>query len=127
MEHFIDVKSGGRLSERAMPENGCRGPAKLKGVAHLDIVYPSITVVYTVTLSLESWQVRRVLLLDLPTNNINFITTMASNASDNRQTNTSTLSTARFNPTVPTDLQHAYSLDGNTDLQVACIQQSGPW
>ena len=30
MEHFIDVKSGGRLSERVMPENGCQGPAKLK-------------------------------------------------------------------------------------------------
>ena len=39
MEHFIDVKSGGRLSERAMPENGCRGPAKPKEVAHLDIDY----------------------------------------------------------------------------------------
>ena len=40
---------------------------------------------------------------------------MASNASDDSQTNTSTLSTALSDPTVPTDLQHAYSLDGNTD------------
>jgi len=41
---------------------------------------------------------------------------MASNALDNGQANTPTLSTARSNPTVPTNLQHAYSLDGNTDL-----------
>ena len=39
IKRFIDVKSGGRLSERAIPENGCRGPAKLKEVAHLDIDY----------------------------------------------------------------------------------------
>ena len=75
-------------------------------------------VVYTVTLLPESWQVRRVLLLDLPINNINFITTMASNALDDGQTNTSTLSTARSDPTVSTDLQHAsdYSLNGNTNV-----------
>ena len=42
---------------------------------------------------------------------------MASNALDDGQTNALTLSTARSNPTVPTDLQHAsdYSLDGNTN------------
>ena len=36
---LVDVKSGGRLSEKAMPENGCRGPAKLKEVAHQDTNY----------------------------------------------------------------------------------------
>jgi hypothetical protein len=30
------------LSERAMPENGCRGPAKLKEAAHLDTDYLSL-------------------------------------------------------------------------------------
>jgi len=42
---------------------------------------------------------------------------MASNALDDGQTNTLTLSTARSNPTIPTDLQRAsnYSLDGNTN------------
>jgi hypothetical protein len=39
IKHFIDVKSSGRLSERAIPENGCWGPAKLKEVAYLDIDY----------------------------------------------------------------------------------------
>jgi len=61
-------------------------------------------VVYTVTLSLEFWQVRRVLLLDLPINNINSITAMAFNALDNGQTDTLTLSIARSDPTVPTNL-----------------------
>jgi hypothetical protein len=42
IEHFIDVKSGGRLSKRAMPENGYQGPAKLKEAAHLDIDYETI-------------------------------------------------------------------------------------
>ena len=40
---------------------------------------------------------------------------MAFNALDDGQTNTLTLSTALSDPTVPTNLQHAYSLDGNTD------------
>ena len=42
---------------------------------------------------------------------------MASNVSDDGQTNTSVLSTARSNPTVPTNLQGAsdYSVIGNTD------------
>ena len=42
---------------------------------------------------------------------------MASNASDDGQTNTSALSTARFNPTVPTNLQGTSdnSVIGNTD------------
>ena len=39
IKRFIDVKSSGRLSERAIPENGCRGPAKLKEAAHLDADY----------------------------------------------------------------------------------------
>jgi len=84
-------------------------------------------VIYTVTSSPESWQVRRVLLLDLPTDNINSITTMASNASDDGQMNTSTLSTARSNPTVPTNLQHAsdYSLDGNTNASTTDPQPDG--
>jgi len=30
IKRFIDVKSGGRLSKRAIPENRCQGPAKLK-------------------------------------------------------------------------------------------------
>jgi len=30
IKYFIDVKSGGRLSKRAIPKNGCQGPAKLK-------------------------------------------------------------------------------------------------
>jgi len=76
---------------------------------------------------LESWQVRRVLLLDFPTNNINSITAMASNALDNGQTNTSTLSTARSNPTIPTNLQHVsdYSLDGNTNASTTDSQPDG--
>jgi len=41
---------------------------------------------------------------------------MASNASDDGQTNTSTPSTARSDPTIPIDLQHAHSLDSNTDV-----------
>ena len=51
---------------------------------------------------------------------------MASNAPDDGQTNTSTLSITRSNPTVPTDLQHAsdYSLDGNTDASTADHSQS---
>jgi len=39
IKRFIDVKSGGQLSERAIPENGCQGPAKLKEAVYLDIVY----------------------------------------------------------------------------------------
>ena len=59
----------------------------------------------------------RALLPDLPINNINSITTIASNVLNNSQTNTSILSIARSNPTIPTDLQRAldYSLDGNTN------------
>ena len=42
---------------------------------------------------------------------------MASNALDNGQTNTLSLSTDRSDPTAPTDLQRAsnHSLDGNAD------------
>ena len=39
IKRFIDVKSNGQLSERAIPENGCQGPTKLKEAAHLDTVY----------------------------------------------------------------------------------------
>ena len=39
IKRFIDVKSGGRLSERVIPKNGCQGPAKLKEAAHLDTDY----------------------------------------------------------------------------------------
>ena len=42
---------------------------------------------------------RRTLLPDLPINNINSITTMAPNASDDGQINTSIISIARSNPT----------------------------
>ena len=42
---------------------------------------------------------RRTLLPDLPINNINSITTMVPNASDDSQTNTLIISTARSNPT----------------------------
>ena len=38
---FIVVKSGGQLSERTIAKNRCQGPAKPKGVAHLDIDYRS--------------------------------------------------------------------------------------
>ena len=49
---------------------------------------------------------------------------MASNASDNYQTNTSTLSTACSNPTAPINLQRAldYSLDGNTNASTTNFQ-----
>ena len=45
---------------------------------------------------------------------------MASNALDNGQTNTLSLSTARSDPTAPTDLQRAsdHSLDGNVDTSI---------
>ena len=67
----------------------------------------------------------RTLRPDSAVNNINFITTIASNASDDGQTNTSILSTARPNPTVPTDLQRAseHSLDGNADASTTDFQQ----
>ena len=50
---------------------------------------------------------------------------MASNASDDGQTNTSILSTARSGPTAPTDLQRAseHSLDGNVDASTIDFQQ----
>jgi len=50
---------------------------------------------------------------------------MASNASDDGQTNTSVLSTARSNPTVPTNLQSAldHSVIGNTN---ASTTEFGP-
>jgi len=50
---------------------------------------------------------------------------MASNASDDGQTNTSILSTARSDPTVPTDLQRAseHSLDSNADASTTDFQQ----
>ena len=41
---------------------------------------------------------------DLPINDINFITTMASNALDDGQMNTLILSAAYSDPTTPTDL-----------------------
>ena len=49
---------------------------------------------------------------------------MASNALDNGQTNTLILSTARSNPTIPTNLQRAsdYSLDGNTNASTTDSQ-----
>ena len=49
---------------------------------------------------------------------------MASNASDDCQTNTSTLSTARSDPTAPTNLQRAsdHSLDGDTDASTTDFQ-----
>ena len=49
---------------------------------------------------------------------------MASNASDNCQTNTSTLSTACFDPIAPINLQRAsdHSLDGNTDASTTDFQ-----
>jgi len=57
------------------------------------------------------------LLLDSPINDINSITTMASNALDNGQMDTLSLSTVRSDPTVPTDLRRAsdHNLDGNAD------------
>jgi hypothetical protein len=65
------------------------------------------------------------LLPDLPINNINFITTMASNVLDNGQTNTLILFIACSDPTAPTDLQYAldHSLDGNTDASTTDFQQ----
>jgi len=65
------------------------------------------------------------LLPDLPINNINSITTIASNASDDGQTNTSILSTARSDPTAPTDLQRVsdHSLDGNANASTTDSQQ----
>ena len=49
---------------------------------------------------------------------------MAFNASDNNQMNTLILSTARSDPTAPTDLQRAsdHSLDGNTDASTTDFQ-----
>ena len=49
---------------------------------------------------------------------------MASNTPDNGQTTTSSLSTARSNPTVPTDLQRAsdHSLDGNVNASTTEFQ-----
>jgi len=49
---------------------------------------------------------------------------MASNALDDGQTNTSTLSIARSDPTIPTNLQRAsdYSLDGNTNASTTDSQ-----
>ena len=49
---------------------------------------------------------------------------MASNASDNYQTNTSILSTACSDPTAPINLQRAsdHSLDGNTDASTTDFQ-----
>jgi len=49
---------------------------------------------------------------------------MASNASDDGQINTLTLSTARSDPTIPTNLQRAsdYSLDGNTNASTTNSQ-----
>ena len=66
----------------------------------------------------------RALLPDLLINDINSITTIASNASDNGQTSTSILSIARSNPTTPTDLQRAsdHSLDGNIDASTTEFQ-----
>ncbi|OCK96845.1 uncharacterized protein K441DRAFT_656870 [Cenococcum geophilum 1.58] len=50
---------------------------------------------------------------------------MASNASDDGQTNTLILSTARSDPTAPTDLQRVsdHSLDGNADASTTDSQQ----
>ena len=39
IKHFIDVKSSGRLSKRAIPKNGYWGPAKLKEAVYLDTDY----------------------------------------------------------------------------------------
>ena len=39
IKRFIDVKSGGQLSEKTIPKNRCQGPAKLKEAAHLDTDY----------------------------------------------------------------------------------------
>ena len=49
---------------------------------------------------------------------------MASNALDNSQINTLILSTARSDPTIPTNLQHAsnYSLDSNTNASTTNSQ-----
>jgi len=49
---------------------------------------------------------------------------MASNAPDNYQINTSTLSTACSDPTALTNLQRAldHSLDGNTDASTTDFQ-----
>ena len=49
---------------------------------------------------------------------------MASNASGNCQTNTSTLSTACSDPTAPTNLQRAsdHGLDGNTGTSTTDFQ-----
>lgn len=67
----------------------------------------NLTRCYTVTLPLESWQARRALLPDSPNSNINSIATTASNASDNGQTNASSISIARSDPTASTNLQRS--------------------
>ena len=50
---------------------------------------------------------------------------MASNVSDDDQTNTSILSIARSGPTAPTHLQRAsdHSLDGNADASTTDFQK----
>ena len=66
----------------------------------------------------------RALLPDLLINDINSITTIASNALDDGQTSTLILSTACSDPTAPIDLQCAseYSLDSNIDASTTEFQ-----